>query len=50
MSGRVCRSRATVRWEKLGRGGLRVVGIELHDAPPDALAVINEYVRLMGGS
>jgi serine/threonine protein kinase len=50
MSGRVCRSHATVRWEKLGRGGLRVVGIELHDAPPDALAVIDEYVRLMGGS
>lgn len=50
ISGKVCRSRGTVRWEKLGRGGLRVVGIELHDAPPDALAVISEYVRLMGGS
>jgi hypothetical protein len=50
INGRVCRSRATVRWEKLGRGGLRVVGIEMHDTPPDALSVISEYVRLMGGS
>jgi len=50
INGKVCRSRATVRWEKLGRGGLRVVGIEIHDAPADALAVISEYVRLMGGS
>jgi serine/threonine protein kinase len=50
MTGKICRSRGTVRWEKLGRGGLRVVGIELHDAPPDAIAVISEYVRIMGGT
>jgi serine/threonine-protein kinase len=50
INGKVCRSRATVRWEKLGRGGLRVVGVEIHDTSPDAVAVISEYVRLMGGS
>jgi serine/threonine-protein kinase len=50
MNGKICRSRATVRWEKLGRGGLRVVGVEIHDTSPEALAVISEYVRLMGGS
>jgi hypothetical protein len=50
MTGKICRSRGTVRWEKLGRGGLRVVGIELHDAPAEALAVIAEYVRIMGGT
>jgi serine/threonine-protein kinase len=46
ISGRVSSFAATVRWARAARHG-HAIGLELVDAPPDALAEVRRYVALV---